>query len=135
MVEVNFRLLEPHEYVLLESHPFLNGIIPTPDLSRVTIAETAEGQIVGFHVLTLAPHLEPIWIDPAFRNSTVAGRLWKHTLKVLDDLRIKVAYVFSVRPDTDDYLTRLGLSQLPYKIFLHDPEGIYPKDDMNKGEV
>ena len=128
MEEVKLRVLSEDEYSLIENHPFLTAGIPHPEFSRIVVAEQ-KGEIVGFHMLVMVPHLEPIWVAPEYRGTTLAVRLWNRTLQLLDDLRLKVSYCFSERPDTDEYLTRLGLRQLPYKTFLHDPHNLYPKGD------
>lgn len=125
---MTYRELQPEEYAKLEGHPALKGVgVPSPDVARVVIAEDHNGEIVGFQMLVTVVHLEPIWVHPDYRGSMVPVRLWKTATRLLDALRIKMAYCFSDRPEIANYLSRLGLRELPYKTHIHDPENQYPR--------
>lgn len=98
--------------------------MPPADSSRIIVAEDA-GKIIGFQMLIFVPHLEPIWVDPAYRGGWVPFRLFQRTKQLLDQFRISVAYLFSKTPEVADYLQRLGLTKLPYETYLYDPKGTY----------
>lgn len=56
----DFHTLEPifQEY---------GGDLPDPNLSAIRVARNDEGRIVGFAVLQLIPHLEPMFIEEGYR--------------------------------------------------------------------
>lgn len=84
--------------------------------------------MVGFQVAMAVVHLEPIWVDPAYRGSGVAARLFKTAASLLDHFRTSVAFVFADRSKIAEYLERLGLTKLPYSTYLYDPNNLYPKE-------
>lgn len=117
---MTIRELRPDEWLRLEHHPALHGYaLPDPATSKILIAEGA-GEIVGFWILVQVVHAEPIWIAPSHRSTTLAGRLWTHLREILATCRVSQAYCFSDRPDVADYLSRLGLRELPYRTFLYE---------------
>jgi hypothetical protein len=126
---VNIRLLHPDEYHRLADHPSLGGLqLPSPDLAKIIIAEDGD-TIVGYWSLIQVVHMEPIWIDPKYRGSTLAGRLWSAMCQVLDALQITVAYSFSASTEISGYLARLGLRPLPWQVFVYDPLHRHPDPD------
>lgn len=120
---LTYRELEPDEFSTLEGHPALNGLLPSPDVARIMVAERADGTIVGFQMAITVVHMEPIWVHPDYRGTMVPIRLWK---KLVDALRLSVFYCFSDNSTIAGYLRRLGLRELSYKTFIFDPEGRYP---------
>lgn len=54
-------------------------------LTRAMVAFDADGQIVGFYVLKLLPHVEPLFVDPDWRGSGLADELADEMHKVLAD--------------------------------------------------
>jgi hypothetical protein len=125
---LTYRELQPEEFYKLEGHEALKGLeVPSPDAARILIAERVDGTIVGFQMMVTVVHIEPIWVHPDYRGTMVPIRLWKTATRLVDALRIKMAYCFSDTPIISGYLQRLGLRELPYKTFLFDPEGRYPQ--------
>lgn len=123
---MTIRELEPWEWGRLEGHPIFEQTgLPSPDSTRILIAENEGGELVGLWCMVQVVHCEPVWIAPEYRNGTVAGRMWAKMKVFLDHLHINMAYCFADRSDIADYLSRLGLRELPYKTFLFDPKGKY----------
>ena len=127
-VNMIYRELRPEENQRLEGHPALNGLgVPSPDVAKIVIAERENGEIIGFQMAVTVVHLEPIWVHPDYRGSMVPMRLWKTATRLLDALLIKVAFCFSEDSTIANYLSRLGLRELPYKTHVYDPEHHYPR--------
>jgi hypothetical protein len=127
---MTIRELEPWEWGRLEGHPlFKDTGLPNPDLTKILIAETEAGEIVGLWCMVQVVHIEPIWIAPEHRNGMLLGRMWRKMRVFLDHLRLDVVFCFSQRSDTDNYLTRLKFRELPYRTFIYDPHNKYPKDE------
>jgi len=121
MAEITYRILPPDEYHLLSDHPFLAGLsLPAPESGRVVVAES-EGRIVGFQVLVAVMHLEPIWVDPAYRSTGVARKLFTTATECLDQFHTSVAFCFSDKDKIAEYLDRMGLIRLPVSVHLFDP--------------
>jgi hypothetical protein len=125
---LTYRELPPEEFHRLQGHEALKGVgVPSPDTARILIAERASGEIVGFQMLVTVVHLEPIWVHPDYRGSMLPVRLWKAATRLLDALRIPMAFSFSDNPTISGYLSRLGLRKLQYETFLFDPQERYPQ--------
>jgi len=126
------RELEPRGWGRLEGHPlFADAGLPNPASTRILSAETEVGEIVGIWCMVQVVHIEPVWIAPDHRGGLLAGRMWRKIRVLIDHLRLDVVFCFSQRSDTDSYLSRLGLRELPYKTFLFDPKGKYPMQEHN----
>lgn len=119
------RLLEPEEYTKLAEHPSLAGLTPS-DGTYVVVAEDEHQQMIGYFMATPVYHLEPVWVDPMYRGSTLLSRLWGAMTRLLDAIRVDVAFSCADRPEIADYLTRLGLTPLPYATFVYDPHHKFP---------
>lgn len=112
------RELDREEFYKLDGHPILQGQ-SIWNADRIVIAESEDGQIRGFWCVVLVPHLEPVWIHPDERGTTLLGRMWHGVLQLLDALHINTALSCADRPEIEGYLERLGFTQLPYSTFLH----------------
>lgn len=54
-------------------------------MTRALVAFDVDNQIVGFYVLKLLPHVEPLFVDPEWRGSGLADELADEMHKVLAD--------------------------------------------------
>ncbi len=126
MAEISYRTLSAEETAAFK-HPFLPDIEVNPANVRIVVAEKG-GELVGFQCLIAVLHLEPIWVHPDYRKTTVAARLFRKAASLLDEFHTKVAYCFSETPLISNYLQRLGLRKLSYETYLYDPLDIYPKE-------
>jgi ribosomal protein S18 acetylase RimI-like enzyme len=96
--EVTYRWLEMPELMLID--PIINQHNWTPlneATSRVLVAE-AGGKIVGFIVMQLYPHLEPLWVDKAHRSDGIAENLAAKMMEFLNEVEVRG---FQVCADTE----------------------------------
>src|SRR5262245_14081768 len=57
----------------------------SPTTSRILCA-VKDNELVGFHVLQLVPHCEPLWVDESQRGTGLAGELSARMLKFMQDI-------------------------------------------------
>ena len=76
---VTVRLLNPGEYEMLLPH-FNDRAAPLPHPQLSQIAGMFHGQqLVGFLCFQLLPHVEPLWIDEAYRDNG----LWRQMAEMI----------------------------------------------------
>jgi hypothetical protein len=57
--------------------------------SRIRVAEGEGGKLVGFYVLQMIPHAEPMWVAPSARASGVADELADDMLQFLTEVNAR----------------------------------------------
>jgi hypothetical protein len=114
-MSVTYRMLPNEELHKFEARMRSIGqveAIPEKGTYRVAVAETESGEIVGFQVLQLALHAEPLWIDDARANKVSISNLFHLIEKEIPGVLV---YVFS---DTDRaFPKRFGFEELPFKVW------------------
>jgi hypothetical protein len=117
---IRIRDLPVSEWERLKDHPGLQGAsLPAAGAARILVAEE-EGEIIAFWITLQVVHLEPMWITPRHRGSFLVKRLWTAIKALLATCSVPAAYCFADRVEVADYLTRLGLHELPYRVFLFE---------------
>ena len=109
---MKIRHLDPSEYGRLKGMMDTDDWIPDHELSSIVVAEDG-GEIVGFWVCQYQIHCEPVWIKEGYRSGTVLGRMYAKMRKSVAG----TVFAFSERPDTADYLRRLGFHKTGYEIY------------------
>lgn len=117
---MTIRELPSEEWGKVEGHPALGGVKLDPSNAVLFVAENEAGEIIGVQGITLVLHLEPAWTAPDHRGSTIAYRLFDTARQKLDDCRVNTALCYTDQPEVKDYLTRVGLKELPYTSFLYE---------------
>lgn len=117
---MTIRDLPAAEWGKLEGHPALAGqALPDPAYHRIVVAEDKD-RIVGAWFMMQVIHLEPVWIDPAYRGGTLPLRMLSTMTSILDSCSVKQAFCFADRLEIASYLERLGMKQLPYETYLYE---------------
>lgn len=75
--------------------------------SRIRVAENAAGDLLGFVVLQLFPHAEPLWVRPSARGTGVAEQLADDIVGWLMEVGVRG---FEVTADTE-HAVRLAEKQ------------------------
>jgi len=57
--------------------------------SRVLVAEDEHGDLMGFIVMQLVPHTEPLWVRPSTRGSEVANELADRMLAFMMEIQAR----------------------------------------------
>jgi len=114
------RILPVEEWGVLEGHPVLGGYpVPAPGAATFIVTEDGD-RIVGVQGIVQVLHLEPIWIDPAYRGGRIGEYLWRLVRETLATRGVRMAFAFANRDDIRDYLTRLGLAPTDLSTFLYE---------------
>lgn len=88
---------------------------------RVRIfVEEEDQEIIGYWMVAAVVHIEPCWVRPDKRGGFVVHRLWGAVRGFLDSCRIPQAFCLTEQAPVANYLTRLGLQELPEKTFLYE---------------
>jgi len=120
--KVQVRLLEPDEYARLIPF-FLNNEASMPSAagSQVAVAEDQNGDIVGFFVLQLVAHAEPIWVAEDYRQQGVAKLMIDEINRIAD--HFGMAYYAT---PNDEQAAQLyienSMQELPVRVFWRRPD-------------
>lgn len=82
--------------------------LPLPEFASIYVAEE-DGEIVGACIVQEQVHVEPIWVRPDCRKSTVGYRLF---MKACEAAGTNPIYVSTNQEKVKDYLRRLGYRSL-----------------------
>lgn len=116
---MEIRLLKKNEYHKLEGLIHLHDWIPDPRDSEIVVAED-NGEIVGFWVLQLKLHAEPVWIKDEYRNGSLGFRMWKYVIRITGDIPL---YAHSAIDAINGYLKRLGWKERGTLFSYNEIEG------------
>lgn len=82
--QVVVRELTPEEYPRLKQILPEGFGLPSPQTSRVVIAEDSEGAIKGYWFVYIALHVEPLWVAEEKRHDfSVIARMWKRVKEIM----------------------------------------------------
>jgi hypothetical protein len=124
--EVTVRELPPEEFELLRKMPPFSDVgLPPVGGARAVVAQTADGTVVGFWFLFNAIHVEPFYLDMAYRRHPgVLRRMWRGVQGIMESLGASVAW--AVIPDVDipagtpSMAQRMGFHPVAGKLyFIH----------------
>ncbi len=111
--EISLREFPPTEWDRLKGLIPQDDWIPDPANGRIMIAER-NGSIIGFCVIQLAVHIDPLWVSGDEQNGMTAVRLWNMAVENLKQNGVNVFYVFAETGGAAGYLERLGLKRLNF---------------------
>lgn len=125
MTDLQRRMLPVEEWHrLLRFTPFAQGGLPSPDATRIIVAEVGGpgGEIRAFWTITGCVHVEPVWIHPEERKRPGLIRgLWRAVLDTLRENGVKVAFACILDRDAaanTPLVMRLGFEKLPGDLFM-----------------
>jgi len=112
---ITYRWLEPQEVESLRAIFDVNGgELPDPKLSAIYGALNDEGKVVGFHVVQLVPHAEPMYVEPEYR----AKVNWREFQRGVESVMQGVEYYIF---PSDDRVAKLckrgGMEEVPMRAF------------------
>lgn len=112
---ITTRLLPPDEWQrLIDAFPEdKRDRVPSSEIAAAVVAEQ-DGRIIGFLILQFALHLEPIWVDKAFRGEGVPDAMWR-----LIENRLSASAVFSSSSGgiTNRLLEDHGFRPSPWRLY------------------
>ena len=115
--QIDYRWLEPEEMGLIE--PVLekmNAISINREQSRVVGAFDGE-RLIGFFVMQLVPHLEPLYVDPDYRNGTVALNLVMEMVQFMKDCNARGAILVAEHPGVEKIAEHFGMERITHPLY------------------
>jgi len=112
------RRLPVEEWDRLRAFPFASNGLPPPELAMIFVAETAGGQIVGIWAAMTAVHLDGLWIDPAHRDTTIAGRLLREMKDFLREKAISESFTVISDPAVMCLAHKGGFTRCPGDLWV-----------------
>ena len=120
--DVTVRLLPSDEYVRLLPLFFgTEGALPDPAISRIAVAEDSNGDIIGFFILQLVAHAEPIWVAEDYQRRGVAKMLIDE-INALADAQGTPYFSFAEGGRVAELALKNGMQQLEYRVFYRRPK-------------
>jgi hypothetical protein len=121
------RLLPVEEWHRLEGLPFAQNGLPDPNLARILVAETPEGEIVGIWAAMAAVHLDGLWVAPSYRRASwVAVKLLKAMKVLLIELGIVQSFTIIESAEVLALATKAGFTRIRGDLCLLDLSRVMP---------
>jgi hypothetical protein len=92
--------------------------MPSPETAGILAAVEGD-KVVGFLVMQLVYHTEPLWVDESKRDGRLAGELVARMDAHFAESRTPY-YSFSDNAWVDREAKRLGMKQLDYKVHVKE---------------
>jgi hypothetical protein len=86
--------------------------------SVIRVAEDAQGKLLGFLVLQLIPHTEPIWTAPAARGTSVAEHLISDMIRFMGEAQIRGFMVVADNPLVVSHCRAYGMKEVESPVFV-----------------
>jgi hypothetical protein len=114
MADIRTYLLDPADWGRLAAIFTENGSeLPHPDVAQIAVAER-DGEIIGFAVLQLVAHLEPLYLTEAARH------VWPRLVKTAMDAYSGPVYAFAPNDQIASMAQHAGFTQLPWSVMRID---------------
>lgn len=91
--------------------------------SRVLVARRDE-KIVGFHVMQLLPHVEPLWVATSERASGLAQNLADQMVAFLEGVRARGWMVIADSPHAEKICRDRGMVKLSSPVYITPSEKV-----------
>jgi hypothetical protein len=91
--------------------------------TRIRVAEDDDGTLVGFYVLQMVPHAEPLWVAPSERSSGLADALADDMLRFLVDVRARGWMIVADNPVAARMCEARGMRKIKAPVYAMGGEG------------
>lgn len=85
--------------------------------TRIRLAEDATGKVLGFSVLQLFPHAEPLWVAPSARGTGIAEKLTDDMFAFLQEVRVRGFLVVASSPFAQRLCEQHGMKPLEHPVY------------------
>lgn len=115
--QITLKWLDGPDLAALEPILFSLGAMSlNHDTSRAIVAYDGD-RIVGFFVMQLIPHLEPLYVDPEFRSSSVAVILVEGMVQFMKDVNCRGAMLVAEHPGVAKIAEHFGMERITYPLY------------------
>lgn len=88
-----------------------------PHTARALCAYKDE-RIVGFHIIQLYPHAEPLYVDPEYRGTGLAEDLADRMYEFLKEVRTRGYMVVCESPFAEKLCEARGMKKVTYPVYM-----------------
>jgi hypothetical protein len=89
-----------------------------PRVTMIAVVEDEAGRILACWAAMTMVHVEGVWIDPAYRKSSVALRLWRRMQRIVHEWGATSVLTGANTPEITALLTRKRATPLPYQEYV-----------------
>jgi GNAT superfamily N-acetyltransferase len=119
--EVRYKRLAPEAVKYFCSRlPEIGVTVPHPESANIVVAELEE-KIIGFIVLQLMVHTEPIYIDPAHRGSGIAEKLAEEAEKLLKEIDARAVVCIATGRAVEVLCEFMGMKRIEGTLYAGYP--------------
>lgn len=95
-----------------------SGWVPLNDhVAKILVALDGDA-VIGFHVLQMFPHAEPLWVDPEYRASGVAEALSDRMLEFLTSIGARGFMVIADSPHAQRLCEERGMKRVSSPVYI-----------------
>jgi|SRR5688572_27103858 len=118
---IKYRWLTQEEFPLLAPvFAEQDAALPNPLLSAVFAAFNDAEELVGFHVLQLVPHAEPMWIHPEYRAKVNWREFQRGIESLFDHAEGGTYFIFPGDERIAKLCKRGGMTEMPIKAWKRE---------------
>lgn len=110
------RVLPPEEFDRLAAVPLYASVRDSQAL--VVVVETADGTVIATWAVLNVFHLEGAWVDPAYRHTSVAGRLVGEMFDALRTLGLPEVFTITQTDEAAALAHHLGGQAVPGQAWI-----------------
>lgn len=88
------------------------------DASRILVAEDDDGKLLGFVVLQLIPHVEPLYVIPSMRATGLAEDLADHIISFLVEQKARGWMAVAESPFAEKLCEREGMQRVQLPVYV-----------------
>jgi hypothetical protein len=112
------RLLPVEEWEKLRALPFGANGLPNPDLTMILVDELEDGTIVGIWAAQTMIMLDGLWVDPAHRDTPVAGQLLRGMRAELAARDLHTSFTLISDPHVMVLAVKAGFTRAPGDLWM-----------------
>jgi hypothetical protein len=117
---ITYKWLDFDKITELDPYMIARGL-PTLNQSTTRVRAAYDGDtLVGFLVLQLFPHCEPLYVDPNYRgnNSEIANKLIDDMFSFMGDCSIRGFISIAESPHAEKLCIERGLEKIEYPVYI-----------------
>ena len=115
---ITYRWVEGEELRLIEPVLKARGWASMNGKTCRALCAFENGALVGFHVLQLFPHAEPIWVDKAHRGSGIAEDLADKMMEFLAEMNTRGFMVVADSPAAVQLCEKHGMRKVSSPVYV-----------------
>lgn len=94
------------------------GWAPLNDSVAKILCAIESGRVVGFHVLQMFPHVEPLWVAPEHRGTGLAEELADRMLNFMTDIGARGFMVIADTPYAEKLCRDRGMKRVTSPVYI-----------------